>query len=430
MAKLNFNPYFQRLIIKFILKADWAYVEWLQHINPEYFTISSYVYLVEKIKEIYSNEKFIPTPKILVHTIETDSSLDERTKTLYLRTLHKIIKQPSRVAEKEFVLHKLATFIRRQQYLLCLDKSVSLIENNDIKELDKIFYDCISLGNAEKGKRGMMYFQDVDSRVFNSKHRQTTYPMLISGLDGILRHGGMRPGETVFWLATSGAGKTMALVHSTRAWLLQKLKGVYYTLQLTEQDIAERLDSSFSNVPIKDLNEQMDVVKTKVAKLGKRYGESLVIKYLPRRKSSIEDIAQHLYTLREAGFDSQFIAVDFLNYLNPAKVTIKDNSGRYYAAADAAGEFITLCQQEHLLGAVGVQARRAAANADLTTLEDVAESWGSIMDATLVVSINRTPEERMEEKARLYICKYSFGQDHLIVPINTNYAKGSLYRKI
>ena len=60
----------------------------------------------------------------------------------------------------------------------------------------------------------------------------------------------------------------------------------------------------------------------------------------------------------------------------------------------------------------------------------VAQSFEMAMEATLVISVNRNATERQEERARLFIAKYSFGEDQLLIPIYTNYKKGSLYRRL
>lgn len=429
--KFYFDRNFERVILRSIVDADDKFMTWLPYLEPEYFNDRTVAYYIDQIRRTKDKHHYIPTLKILKSMASHDQTVTEEDRESLKQTAIAIRKKKSLKAERDYVLDNLKRFIKKQQYVQKLDESIELIETGDIDKLDKLFAEVVNIGNQEKAGLGLHYFQDVKDRVFNNKHRSQTYPLLIGNLDTVLRHGGMKRGETVFWLAVPGVGKTMALVHTAKAWIIQKLCGVYYTLQLTEEDIAERFDSTLSNVSINNLMTKTAKVKYNVENFGKRYGDSFIIKYMPRRKCSTDDIYYHLSSLKETGFEPDFIIVDFLNYLNPSRTSVKDTfGGRYYAGGDVAGELIALCQQERLLGATGIQARRAAANADITTMEDVAESFASVMEATLVISVNRKPEERANEEARLYIAKYTFGQDQIIIPINTNYKKGSLYRKL
>jgi len=66
----------------------------------------------------------------------------------------------------------------------------------------------------------------------------------------------------------------------------------------------------------------------------------------------------------------------------------------------------------------------------LTQIKHFGESFAAAQEATLVVTINRSAEEREENRARLYLAKYSHGKDQLCIPINTNYERGSLYKRM
>lgn len=430
--KLELNENFERVIIKSLVKNDPEFIVWLTHLKPEYFGSSSLSYLFKRIQGFWRvSEGLVPTMTMLEQMIRTDKSLSTPEKRVFDNMLMRLNLTILFKSEMTYVLDVLERFVKHQKYILAMDRGIDLLERGDIVSLDRSFSDILKIGQLVSHSEGSKYFRDIKSRRFNLTERDDHYRLLIPELDRVLRHGGMGRGESMFWLAPPGTGKTMALVHTTKAWMIQRLKGIYYTLQLPERDIAERLDSSISGIPIKNLLTEYSEVSEKVKKAGKRYGDSLTIKFFPRHKTSINDIREHFERVSETSGKPDYIVIDFLNYMRSAGSAFQDNKGsRYYEGGDVAGEFVSFCQQEQVLGAAGIQANRSALSSDITTVEDVAESFASIFEATLVVSINRKTEERESETARLFIAKYTYGDDHLVIPINTNYKTGSLYRRI
>ena len=54
-------------------------------------------------------------------------------------------------------------------------------------------------------------------------------------------------------------------------------------------------------------------------------------------------------------------------------------------------------------------------------MDKVAESFGKLMPLDYVISINQTEDERMDNRARLYIEKNRNGPKSKMVPITINY---------
>lgn len=430
--KFDFGEHFESIIIISILGGDHTYLSWLKYLKPEYFNTPHLGYFFNVIKSMEEADGVIPTIDLIKEVIRTDNELSTSEKQSHYRVLRKLKKFKLKIPEVTYALKKMGLFVKRQRYLLGIDEGLNILDNGNLNQLDKMFLSIINTGAEETMGGGLFYFKEPQERLFNiSDNRVKRYKLLIPELDKHLRHGGMKPGETIFWLASTGSGKTMSLIHSAKSWLIQKLKGVYYTLQLPEEDIAERFDAAFSGVLFDELLNNSEKINKTIKKYGKKYGDALIIKYFPRHQHSIQSIDRHLQYLKREGFEPNFIVIDFLNFLAPAIKTFEDSTGsKYYRGADVAGEVIAYCQQHNLLGATGIQAHRAAKDVEVVTIENVAESYGSVMEATLVVSINRKAEERKTEKARLFIAKYTYGKDQIILPINTNYGKGSLYRRI
>jgi len=426
--KFRLTKSFEAIIIIKLLSADSVFTYWYQFLKPWYFSYPHHTYLFSLITKLRDTLEIFPTTQIVYATIKEDT-ISDNEKAAHISYLKKLKNKKCREADITYVIQKVGDFVKRQKYLLGIQKSLRLLENGSLSEVDKIFTDIVRTGSELSSDIGTYYFKDVKERVFRNTDHTKRYKFLIPELDERLRHEGLKLGETLMFLAPPGTGKTMALCHVAKAWVIQNLKGVYYTLQLPQSDISERLDASFSGVKIQDILIDSEKVVDRVQRAEKRYGNSLIIKYFPRRSATMVNIQRHLELLKQEDFVPKFIVIDFLNYLRPVRQTVKDAEGsEYFSSGDVAGEFISFCQVENILGATAIQANRSGAREDVVTLTHVAHSFEMAMEAQLVVSINRTSEERQDEEARLYMAKYSHGEDQYVLRIGTNYAKGSFYR--
>lgn len=432
--KLSIGPTFEKIILKEIINASPDFLVWVTHLKPDYFMSPMLGYFFHLILKSQKEQELIPTFRILRRLLKEDKNPTENRLASRLEALKEIKLLKYKDADRRFVLKRLSEFIKKQRYIAAINDGLPLLKTGtpeSLKRMDELFKGILNQTEEVSTDTGVWYFRDIKNRLFRQFTASKHYKFLIPELDEHLRHGGMAKGETVMWLAPTGAGKTMALTYNAKAWMLQKLKGVYYTFQLMPQDITERFDASFSGVRISDIKDSLSQIQTKTEQLKARYGDSLVIKYFPRHKHSMASIRSHLKLLKDQGFDADFIVIDFLNYMTPENRSAgKDSNGsKYFEGGDIAGEFISFCQTNNLLGASGIQANRTGSKEDLTQIFHIAESFGSAMEATLVVTVNRNSAERASDRARLFIAKYSFGKDQLVIPIQTNYDKGSFYRR-
>jgi hypothetical protein len=431
--QFKFGETYEKIICKELLLGNPAYLAWLPHLEPDYFTSAPVAYLIRLFKKSYKKTKVFPTFFILRQEIKKDDAPTQDRVERRLQILKDIRRLKYKDADTKYVLTVLAQFIKRQRYIVTISESPTLLRSGkeeDLKKLDVMFKDIVSQGSLTESDLGSWYFNDFKNRLYHQFQSTRRYKLLIAEVDERLRFGGLQKGETILWLAPPATGKTMALIHTTKAWLLQKLKGVYYSFQLLPEDIMERLDASFSGIPSEELRDRVPQIKKKTSELKARFGNSLVIKHFPRNTHSIQSVRQHLRMLKDKGFNADFIVLDYLNVILPENKTSQDSLGsKYYEKGDVTSDMINLCQEEKLLGAAGIQGNRVGAKEDIVTMAHVAESFGVAMEATLILSINRNAQERAAERARIYIAKYTFGKDQVVIPIQTNYDKGSFYRR-
>ena len=430
----KFGESFEKIIVKEIIEATPSFTYWIDYLKENYFSSPSVGYVFHLIKKSQKELEIIPTYRVLRQLVRKEKAPTEERKAGRLEFIKSLQKFKYLDTDRKYALSMLALFIRRQRYIAVISESPQLLKEGNLEDLNKLdssFRDILNQGEMATQDLGTWYFRNIKDRLFRQVQNEKRYKFLIPELDINLRNEGMLRGETVVWLAPPGTGKTMALVHNTKAWLLQKLKGVYYSFQLLPEDIAERLDATFSGISTSEIRDNTAKIQRKTEQLKKRYGDSLVIKYFPRGKHSMTSVRNHLRLLKDQGFEADFIVIDFLNFMVSEKGSrTKDSNGsQYYEKGDVTSEFISFCQEERILGSAGAQANRVGAKEDIITMAHIAESFGMAMEATLLVSINRNASERASDRGRLFVAKYTFGRDQYVIPISTNYDKGSFYRR-
>jgi replicative DNA helicase len=111
----------------------------------------------------------------------------------------------------------------------------------------------------------------------------------------------------------------------------------YITLEMAEDECANRIDSYLTNL---DVNKLYDIQKTDFLKSIKRvasnkssYGE-LYIKQYPTSMASCNDIRSYLYELQMRGVNIDVLFVDYLNILG----STKGNTDSLYIDIKRTGE--------------------------------------------------------------------------------------------
>lgn len=239
----------------------------------------------------------------------------------------------------------------------------------------------------------------------------TVIKTMIAPLDKRLRYHGLQRGESLIWLAPTGGGKTQALCQSTYGAVLQRFPGVYFSIQLPVADIVEALAAYIHTAAVPHFDRYLHIAR------------------FPSMQTSVIMLRQYVDRLRQQEkFNPQYVVLDFLNYMIPNRTTREADGRRYYALQQVLIEFYQWLEEEKLVGFTAYQSNRGGRGQDVLTIENAAESYGAMQQATLVVSINRTPAEADAERARLYLAKYTYGRDKVVLNIDTNFAQGRFYR--
>lgn len=311
--------------------------------------------------------------------------------------------------------------IKESSYRYFKERSVRNCIFQLVVDWKKHNYDSMK-SNLEKALRagepkeiGHNYVDDVEKRM-KGDHRQPISAMLT--LDKYIG-GGLSQGEMGIVLAPTGGGKSMMLVKFACTALLNGKKVLYYTLELSEEAVGNRLDACINQIPLKDVWSFSDIIKEKTEEIGKN-GGSLIIKEFNTGQASINTLMAHVRTLQtNDGFIPDIIFIDYGDLLKPL-----DNFSEKRHSLDSIYIGIRgMAAELNIPIWNAAQTNRTGMDQENVSLSSIGESLGNARAADIVIGVGRTPENKSDNVATIGILKNRNGGDGFYLPADFNTAK-------
>lgn len=395
-------------------------------IKPEYFEDTVLIWFYVAIRDYYLDYKKSPTKEVLWNEILTNvksGRIRDYEQASYIEVFTKL---DDPITYEEYLIDEIIKFCRRQEVkrvILEVAPQIETASDELFPEIEAKIKAACNVGQMHDNL-GIQYFVDYAERLRKLKEgeNQKIIPTGITELDLLIK-GGLRAKQLGIVIAASGAGKSLSLASFAKRAVIGGFKVVYYTLELSEVEIAQRFDSSFSHIEINIIEDSLDSVETLLDDLGNKYGNQLIIKEYPTRGATVDTIRSHLHQLKGIDFIPDLIIVDYGELLKPLTNYNDEYADQGVIYADLrgiAGEFDAACWS-------ACQVNRAGQNVELLTREHIAESMKKVFIADLVIPISRTREEVINNLARLTTEKNRNGPEARTIPIASDYKRMCFY---
>ena len=350
----------------------------------------------------------------------------------------------------EYVLNKLEDFVKRQSLRsIAVDLSKAL--QKDTEE---------SLEQAEALIRGA---NTTSLKVFDPGLRLSDINRALSFLDeegqafttGIpefdRRGFGPTRKEMYLYIADAKTGKTWHMNHLAKIAVMNGLRTLHISLEMSEQKNAQRYVQSFFAVakrpdPIiiqkfkklkkgdfefieKEITPKLDMtdprikqkLKRKMLKFSKRILDNIIVKQFPTGKLTVGQLEAYLDNLETVNkFGPELLIVDY-----PDLMDLEQRGGDFrHALANVYKRLRGVAVQRNMALAVPTQSHRAASGAKVVGRKAVSESYTKIADADVVVTYSQTELEKKLHLARLSVVAGRNDEDNITVVLSQNYAMG------
>tara|TARA_R100001594_G_scaffold115765_2_gene150691 strand:- start:234 stop:1517 length:1284 start_codon:yes stop_codon:yes gene_type:complete len=424
VTKFKFDLQFQRKIIALTYQ-DYPFLCVASNlIKPDNFESFALSWFFTSIRDYYLDYESRPTRLALKNEI-AKAKTKKILKSADMQEIKRLYGMlTKRLKDADYVRNEVRSFIRHQEIKRAMVEAIPLLEQERYDDIEDIWDRAKQIGHMSFDV-GQSYFEDYKDRVIRRSQENVGIPTGIHGVDEHLRGGGLCPQELGLVQAATGVGKSQALVQFGKSALVRKKKVVHYTMEMSEDAIAERYDMTWSGVSIsRGDNPDYARLFKRLNKLGKAYRESLIIKEFPTGTTTVSDLRAHLTILeQQLDFVPDVIIVDYGDIMRPTR-RVKEKRERI---GEVFGELLALAQEYNVPLWSGTQANRDALNKSVVTIKNLSESIEHAKIATVVLALCQTEQEKEDNEMRIYFAKNRNDRSGILVPIQTAFHRGQFY---
>ena len=426
-VKFPFGRDFQVEIIALSLHKFDFLLTCVDLLKPEYFEDKVLVWFWQTIHRLYTQYRQQPQ---VAPQIENELRKAEQAGQIKAAEASEYWAVSARLNMKvvsvEYVVGEVVNFCRRQELRRAFLQSVPEMDNANDDTWDKIaarVFDAANVGQ-NTWNLGTNFFQEAQQRVYRrqNKEEKLCIPIGINEVDEKIG-GGLKAGQLGIFMAGTGAGKSIALCWVGKRAIAGNYKVAHYTVELDEDDIADRYDALFTQTEISLLRTRLVSVADQMKWFTRKWGDHLLIKHYPNKTASVDTIRAHLKQLKSTGWEPDLVIVDYGDELK----SISNYDSEY---ADLGHTFSSL---RGLAGELKVplwtatQTNRAGLNADIVDIEHIGDSLKKAQVADIVLALCSSKEDRKANILNLYLAKNRNGPAKESIPLRTNFAKMALH---
>lgn len=421
---IDYGKDFERRMLRVLFHDNEFAITAGVHLSHQHFSTPGLRWLAQKLVA-YVKEHGIGVSKDALHIeLERDLKIGRLTRTNAdsARALVDTIDAP--VKDRSYVKDELFKFIKNQTVDRAIRASIDHLDAQDFTAIDGELQKVLDLQTSMDGGLGHFFVRDRNIR---RERRKAYAPDGISTgmlLDEKLKPKGIPPKSLTTIVAPSGVGKSGVLMFMARsAVMLSNVPVLYVTTELSEEVICDRLDASFTNVPITMLEKERRDVSRKVRDLGKKYGEFLVVKEFPPATLTPGGLRAYLRQLERVGFYPRAVYVDSADDMVPdAGDRGRDKDGYEDYGAVWRG-LRGLSYAIHAPFATASQTQRGALNKEHVDWDYIADSAKKVMVSDVVLMLQQTRDEHKEKTGRFYIAKNRFGSAKVDWKVRLDWAR-------
>lgn len=426
--KYDFTNGFQTHAVALLLQDESFLTSALDAIDPDYFVSEDLAFIVDLVLDYYREYRKHPTLVALRQKVKDYyKQFGEDEEGECRRTLRLLKKLASRdVKDQQYIRDRIIAFGRWNSMRVGLQKAAQLMKQSESDEDKRMEIPDTVMEVVRKaglvgigGDPGIQLFEHLDSlsNLRDSDIGSQPQFKCLTGFKALdrLSRGGIGAGEIGVVIAESGMGKSMFLANIAANACIMGKRVVYITLELHPYDCAVRILARMSKVSIDDVEKESQDYKAALKRIRKLGSGYLRVKYFPPGRATVNDIRAYITrTLLQDGIaKADLIVVDYADEIRGGS----DESNSYAQYGDIYSDLINMSYDLHTPIWTASQVNRMGYGEDIIRKEHISDSMKKVMKADLVLSICQTPEEEVDDRARLYIAKSRRGISNKVIPL-------------
>jgi replicative DNA helicase len=414
----EFGDHFQAKLIHSILLDKQFAEQIIEIIDLNSIDIKHHKDILRLITDHYTKYNAVPT----VETVETliadiEDDVSKKQAKIFISSFKESVLK-DKFEDIAFVKDKSLDFCRKQNLKKALLKAAEMLNYAKYDEIIEIVKQSVLLGFDKN--IGLEYF---DKDCFNNRMREDMIKAIPSPwppVNKILNCGlGFGAKELHVFLACVTRGKSHLLVQCGAEAIKRGFKVAHYTLELSELKTALRYDSNFSDIAFDEVKKFKNIVWDRINQYSKN---RLVIKEYPTKSASCGTIRNHLSKMKLQGFIPDMIIIDYADLMKPATSKKEKRFELESVYEDLRG--LAVDYDVPILTAS--QATRDAADAEIITMESIAEAYLKAAVSDTIISLSRTISDIAHGMGRFYVPKNRSGVSGMIYNVEVDTSKSKI----
>lgn len=403
--EVEFGPWLEKSIISLAFEYPEFFETINQYMNVDFIEDRKVKFVYNIISDMYEEFNVVPTRGAV-----KDQALKSLTVDHPYQEYLDIIDKEIDPREVPIIKAKWLEWARHKAYgIIYSEDALDFYFNKEYDKLEQVIDDAGKV--TDFGQLGFSFFDEFE-RIF-IKEEITHYTSGFQKLDEYLNFGGPSPREVLCFLASTGVGKSIALVNTGVANALRGEKVLHVTCELSKELTAARYAACFTNLNINRRYEENEANKFRegLGKIKSTHNPALEIHEFPSDGSSVADIYALIDILRQRKrFVPTVIIIDYMDLLN-SRVKQINGKDEYIKQKKVAVEIRALAHKTNALVVTATQTNRSGSDskeqAKVIELDNIAESYGKTMALDYIVSMQQSKQEYDNDipGLRFYIAK-------------------------
>jgi len=351
----------------------------LPYLQKEYFTDSTYKLIFKQYNKFFTKYNVSPTVESFIIDLEHIGNV---TQDQYNEIIARVTSYKEEVlSDYEWLVDSTEQFCSERAIFNAIQASIKIIsgedEDNTKGAIPELLQDALAV--SFDNSVGHEYINDAGERHDFLHRKESRIPFGIKYMDKIT-NGGLPDKTLNVFMAHSGGGKSAFLINYACNAMLNGKQVLYITLELSEERVAERIDSNLLRMSISEVNKtEKDKYVDLVNSIKDRTVGNIVIKEYPTASAHVGH---------------------FRHLIRELKINTRAPSGsNSYTIVKSIAEELRGFATENVCPIVSAtQSNRGAINASDIEMSDVSESYGLVSTVDTLFGLISTEELREQGK--------------------------------
>lgn len=363
----------------------------LPYIQKDYFNDPSYQTAYDIIQIYALKYNGFPTREAMLIDLDAREGVNE---VVYNQTKDLISNLSVENTDQQWLLDQTEDFCKKRALFNAIRKSITIMDGKadmGTGAIPKLLQDALAV--SFDNHIGHDYLDDAEARY---EYYHTPDNRIPFGIDILNKatNGGVKKKTLNMIMAPTGVGKTMIMCHLAADYLASGLNVLYITLEMAEEEIAQRIDANLLDTPMAEVATlPKDMYDKKIARIKGKTAGKLIIKEFPTASAGVGHFRHLLNELRlKKNFFPDVIFIDYLNICTSTRMKMGGSINSYNYVKSIAEEIRGLAVEFEVPIWSATQTNREGFNTTDFDMDQTSESFGLPMTLDLMWAAIRTEE--------------------------------------